>query len=221
MRHKYQRWSLQQCHTSPSDAALAYVSEKFPNSEEVLEAAIQMMAVQIGREPLFRRCVREAFDERARIDVNLTEKGSDEIDENHPLRAFIKDMHAHDLIQDQYLRLVNGEKENLITVVFTIDGANNGSYADEVKALFQQKDSSEIGQEWNNLCNQAVDVALNNEIPDIVEELKSKSMNKAQEFVRNFCCDELCELIQVKFLSIQIISCNFMFFLSSSGLQAS
>ena len=37
-------------------------------------------------------------------------------------------------------------------------------------------------------------------------------MKKAKEFVRNFCCEEIRELIQVKFLLIRKMSCSFMFF---------
>lgn len=44
-----------------------------------------MVAMQIAREPILRRSVREVFYERATISVHPTKKGLKEIDENHPL----------------------------------------------------------------------------------------------------------------------------------------
>lgn len=43
-----------------------------------------MVAKQISRDPLVRRCVREAYFERAKLNVKPTKKGIKEIDENHP-----------------------------------------------------------------------------------------------------------------------------------------
>lgn len=56
---------------------------KFANGDEVLQAAKYMVALQIAREPLVRKCVREVFFERARINVYPTKKGQKVIDESH------------------------------------------------------------------------------------------------------------------------------------------
>lgn len=49
-----------------------------------MKAAKFMVAVQLSRDPLVRKCVRETFFERAKINVKPTKKGIKEIDENHP-----------------------------------------------------------------------------------------------------------------------------------------
>ena len=87
MRDNYQRHEVEQYPTEPLDAALEFISPKFETPGEVLKAANYMLAVQIAREPLVRQCVREAFFERARIDVKPTKQGLKEIDENHSLYA--------------------------------------------------------------------------------------------------------------------------------------
>ncbi len=42
-----------------------------------------MVATQISREPLVRKVLREAFFERAKLNVVPTKKGVKEIDEHH------------------------------------------------------------------------------------------------------------------------------------------
>lgn len=42
-----------------------------------------MVALQIAREPLVRKCVREVFFERAKITIRPTKKGIKVIDESH------------------------------------------------------------------------------------------------------------------------------------------
>lgn len=63
---------------------LIYVFSKFNTAEEVLRAAKFMVAMQLSRDPLVRKCVRETFFERAKINIKPTKKGIKEIDENHP-----------------------------------------------------------------------------------------------------------------------------------------
>ena len=210
LRDNYQRHEVEQYPSEPLDAALDYVSPKFPTPAEVIKATNYMMAVQIGREPLVRQCVREAFYERARIDVVPTKQGLKEIDENHVLYPFkfVKDKPVRELTEDQYLRLANGEQDKLITVTILtgIEGATTASYADEVKALFQRDEFSKLVQDWNDLRNQVVDVALNKIVfPALVKELKSKLMNEAREFVLRSCCQQLYNWLKVDAITLFFI----------------
>lgn len=54
------------------------------NPGDVLKAVKFMVSTQISREPLVRKVLREAFFERAKLNVIPTKKGIKEIDENHP-----------------------------------------------------------------------------------------------------------------------------------------
>lgn len=55
----------------------------FPTVDEVLQASKFMVALQIAREPLVRKCVREVFFDRAKISIRPTKKGKKVIDESH------------------------------------------------------------------------------------------------------------------------------------------
>jgi transcription elongation factor SPT6 len=216
LRDNYQRHEVEQYPSEPLDAALDYVSPKFPTPAEVIKATNYMMAVQIGREPLVRQCVREAFFERARIDVVPTKQGLKEIDENHILYPFkfVKHKPVRELSEDQYLRLANGEQDKLITVTILtgIEGATTLSYADEVKQLFQRDEFSKLVQDWNELRNQVVDVALNKIVfPALVKELKSKLMNEAREFVLRSCCQQLYNWLKVIIIYILQIKIKYIF----------
>ncbi|KAK4008393.1 hypothetical protein OUZ56_013534 [Daphnia magna] len=202
MRDNYQRHEVDQTPTEPFDVALEYVSTKFPTATEVLKAANYMMAVQIAKEPLVRQCVREAFFERARIDVIPTKQGLKEIDENHHLypMKFLKDKPVRDLADDQFLRLVVAEQDKLLTIVFQtkIEGATTPSYVDEVKALFTRDEFSKLVQEWNDLRNEVIDLALNKFVfPALVKELKAKLLSEAREFVMRACCHQLYNWLKV------------------------
>lgn len=51
--------------------------------EEVLKAGKYMVACQISREPLIRKCLRETFFDRAKLNIVPSKRGIKEMDENH------------------------------------------------------------------------------------------------------------------------------------------
>lgn len=83
LRDNYQRNEVEQEESDPFDLARTFVTAKFQTAEEVMYAAKFVVARQIAREPLLRKCVREILNERAKVTVAPTKKGSKEIDENH------------------------------------------------------------------------------------------------------------------------------------------
>lgn len=215
MRDNYQRHEVEQYPTEPTEVAMEHVSQKFPSASEVLKASNYMMAVQIAKEPLVRQCVREAFYERARIDITPTKQGVKEIDENHTLYSmkFIKDKPVRDLSDEQFLRLSIGEQDKLITVNFNtnIEGATSPSYADEIKQLFQRDEFSRLVQDWNDLRNQVIDIALNKFIfPALVKEMKAKLLNEAREYVLKACCHQLYNWLKVIVLFSKVNSTSYV-----------
>ena len=71
----YQRHEVEQELVEPLELATEYVSAKFPTPEAVLDAAKFMISTQISKEPLVKKCVREALFDRATITVKPTTKG--------------------------------------------------------------------------------------------------------------------------------------------------
>ena len=81
----YSKVDVEQDPAEPLEAAAEYTSERFKTPQEVLDAAKYVLAMQIARDPLVRKVVRETFYERATISVRPTKKGMKEIDESHEI----------------------------------------------------------------------------------------------------------------------------------------
>lgn len=99
-----------------------------------------MVAAQLSREPLVRKCVREALFERSKIDIVPTKKGIKEIDEYHPIYSmkYLKGKPVRDLSNEQFLKLVMAEEEKNVTITFSdqIEGLTSGSFIEEAKQLY-------------------------------------------------------------------------------------
>jgi transcription elongation factor SPT6 len=57
---------------------------KVQSPEELLRRARMILAMELGKDPLLRQAVREAFKTDALISVSPTERGIAKIDEHHP-----------------------------------------------------------------------------------------------------------------------------------------
>lgn len=202
LRDNYQRHEVEQEFVEPTEIAKEYLSPNFPTTDEVLQAAKCMVALQIAREPLVRKCVREVFFERAKMCVKPTKKGMKVIDETHNCYSmkYIKDKPVRDLTGDQFLKLSLAEEENLLTITFNenIDGNTTPSYIDEVKQLYIRDEFSKNVQDWNALRIECVERALTRCIlPDLRTELKRVLLAEAKESVLKACCRKLYNWIKI------------------------
>ncbi|CAH0563642.1 unnamed protein product [Brassicogethes aeneus] len=202
MRDNYQRHEVEQEFTEPTEVAKEFISAKFSTIEEVIQAAKYMVALQIAREPLVRKCVREVFFERAKISIKPTKKGQKVIDEAHNCYSlkYVKNKPVRDLAGDQFLKLTMAEEENLLTITIneTIEGNTSNSYIDEVKQLYIRDEFSKNVQDWNALRVECVERALTRCIvPDLRVELKRILLAEAKEFVLKACCRKLYNYIKV------------------------
>ena len=89
LKDGYQKVDVEGDPSEPLEAAQDYINEKFSKPEDVLTAAKFMVATQISRDPTIRKEVRDAFYERATLNVEPTKKGMKEIDENHDCYGLI------------------------------------------------------------------------------------------------------------------------------------
>ncbi|XP_022911236.2 transcription elongation factor SPT6 isoform X1 [Onthophagus taurus] len=201
LRDNYQRHEVEQEGIEPSEVAKEFLSPKFVTVEEVLQAAKYMVALQIAREPLVRKCVREVFFERAKISIHPTKKGIKEIDETHNCYTlkYVKDKPVRDLTNEQFLKLSLAEEEQLIKITIneSIEGSTSNSYIDEVKQLYIKDEFSKNVQDWNALRVECVERALTRCIfPDLKMELKRNLLNEAKEAVLKACCRKLYNWIK-------------------------
>ncbi|XP_056634239.1 transcription elongation factor SPT6 [Diorhabda sublineata] len=202
LRDNYQRHEVDQDPTEPADVAKEYLSPKFGTVEEVLQAAKYMVALQIAREPLVRKCVREVFFERAKLCVYPTKKGQKVIDEAHNCYSmkYLKNKPVRDLAGDQFLKLCLAEEENLLTIKINdnIEGNTTNSYIDEVKQLYIKDEFSKHVQDWNDLRMECVERALTKSVlPDLRTELRRTLLTEAKEFVLKACCRKLYNWIKI------------------------
>ncbi|XP_029678136.1 transcription elongation factor SPT6 isoform X2 [Formica exsecta] len=202
LRDNYQRHEVDQEPTEPTTIANEYCSSRFKIAEEILKAAQLMVAIQLAREPLVRKCVREMYMERAKISVKPTKKGIKEIDENHPIYTmkYLKDKPVRDLVGVQFLNLVIAEEDKLITITLSdsIEGNTSGNYVDEMKQLYCRDEFSKLVQDWNALRVGSVELALNRMvIPNLKKELRTNLIAEAKECVMRACCRKMYNWIKV------------------------
>lgn len=203
LRDNYQRHEVDQEPIDVQEVAKQYICPKFPTVDDVLQAAKFMVALQIAREPLVRKCVREVFFERAKITIRPTKKGIKVIDESHNCYSmkYIKNKPVRDLSADQFLKLTLAEEENLliITINDSIEGNTSSSYIDEVKQLYIRDEFSKNVQDWNALRMECVERALVRcVLPDLRTELKRTLLEEAKESILKACCRKLYNWIKVK-----------------------
>ncbi|KAH0952476.1 hypothetical protein HN011_000116 [Eciton burchellii] len=202
LRDNYQRHEVDQEPTEPMTIANEYCSLRFNTPEEVLKAAQLMVAIQLAREPLVRKCVREMYMERAKISVKPTKKGIKEIDENHAIYTmkYLKDKPVRDLEGVQFLNLIIAEEDKLITITLSdsIEGNTSNNYIDEMKQLYCRDEFSKLVQDWNTLRVGSVEIALNRMIiPHLKKELRTNLIAEAKECVMRACCRKMYNWIKV------------------------
>ncbi|XP_043269768.1 transcription elongation factor SPT6 isoform X2 [Venturia canescens] len=202
LRDNYQRHEVDQEPVEPTTVAADFCGQKFQTADEVVKAVQLMVAFQLAREPLVRKCVREMYMERAKISVRPTKKGIKEIDENHPIYSmkYLKDKPVRDLVGDQYLKLSMAEEDKLITITLSdaIEGNTSSNYVDEIKQLYYRDEFSKNVQDWNALRVGSVEMAMNRMvIPDLKKELKANLITEAKECVMRACCRKMYNWIKV------------------------
>ncbi|XP_015115657.1 transcription elongation factor SPT6 isoform X1 [Diachasma alloeum] len=202
LRDNYQRHEVDQEPTEPLVVAQDFVGPKFKSPEEVLKAVKLMVAIQLAREPLVKKSVREMYMERAKISVTPTKIGIKMIDETHPIYTikYLKDKPVRDLVGDQFLRLVMAEEDKLITLTMsnTIEGNTSSNYVDEMKQLYIRDEFSKNVQDWNNLRVGSVEMALNEMvIPALKKELRANLIAEAKESVMRACCRKMYNWLKV------------------------
>ena len=203
LKDGYQKVDVDGDPCEPLEAAQEYVNEKFSKPEDVLTAAKFMVATQISRDPTVRKEVRDAFYERATINVRPTKKGMKEIDENHNCYSmrYVKDKPIQTLKNDDWIKLIQAEEQKFLTIELANDIkglGGNSTYLEEAKDLFQQDLHSKSVQEWNALRASCVEMAFNKMLyPMLRKELRNKLTREGKEGVLRKCKEKLYDWIKI------------------------
>jgi len=204
LRDDYQRNNVTQCYTRPLDEAANYLKPgiRFLTRESILKAATFMFSREISCDPLVRQTVRKYYFENAVINVRPTTLGMKEIDENHPCYAFkfLKNKPVARLMGEQFLHLVNGEKDKLLEVYFSIEPVDSidpkralmSPYYESLKALYYSDFSSIVTKEWNDQREEAVKAAMDKYLmPCFEKQLREKLIKEAQDKIIKTSCEKL------------------------------
>lgn len=208
LRDNYQRHEVDQEAVDPLELAKEFCGRQFDTPEDVLKAAKFMVSTQLAREPLVRKCVREAFFESSKIDVEPTKKGQKEIDENHPCFSmkYLKGKPVRDLENEQFLKLMLAEEDKMLTVTFDekLPGLASPSYVEEAKQLYYRDEFSRSVQDWNAIRVECVEFAMKKILfPELRKELKTKLLAEARDSVLKLCCRKLYNWLKVSLLCYQ------------------
>lgn len=202
LRENYQRHEVEQQQIDPYEIAKDYITTQFTTEEEVIDATKFVVARQLAREPLLRKCVREIFYERAKINVKATKKGLKEIDEFHSCFTikYLKNKPVRELTGDEFLRLHIAQQDKLLTITIPdrFEGSSSSSpFLDEIKQLYSKDEFAQHVQNWNKLRAECVELALTKMvIPDLRKELESILLAESKEFVQEACGRKMYDWIK-------------------------
>lgn len=206
MRESYQLHKPDQFPVEPEDAAKEYIKEKsqFNSPEAILSGARHIVAIQISRDPLIRKCVRHTFRNRSFIFISPTERGKKDIDDNHPCFKFkyIRGKPISDLKDDAVLIIFEAEEHDLVNVKITVDRENreheNFTYLEEIKHLYLRDDFSSLVKKWNDQRTLALNTAFQNYLyPLMVKEIRNILKMEAEQYIVNQCISKFIFMVNV------------------------
>ena len=208
IRDNYTKHEVQQFDRTPEDAGQDYICTRFSDTNQVLEAARVMVAREISRNPLVRKCIRSIFYERGLVNVCPKEKAIKHpglIDENHPCypHKYLKAKPISSFTGDQFLQLLLAEKDDLLKVDIVIDEYSNlelkRKHVDIVYSELYHVDAySEVANKWNEQRKMALEMAFHRMLyPELVKEIKGKLEGEATSAIVMEAAKKLRESLRV------------------------
>ena len=171
-------------------------------ASKVLENVKRLHAFQIAHDPKVRATVREAFFDLARINVKPTKnKGLKVIDESHDCFPFkyLKDKKVSTLSGDQWLKLMDAEKQKLVEIEFAKDiiSYTGKTLLQDAQKVYHYDAYSKIVQAWNTLRDECVEIAFAKLYAMLRKELRHKLTREAMDGVINACRSTLYDWLKV------------------------
>ena len=190
LRDGYLRNEPEQDPQDVSEAATEYLGAKLTNTDEVVRAAVYMVATQIAKEPLVRQTVREIFQEKAKVSSRPTLKGIKEIGEDHEnfTMKYLGNKPIRDFKHEQFLKLQAAAEEKLVdlTVAEDVEGNSAGSdFLTEAQELYKVDAFSKGVTNWNKIRADAVEMAFKKMIfPALRKEMVLKVRREAIDGIK-------------------------------------
>ncbi|KAI8806731.1 SH2 domain-containing protein [Cladochytrium replicatum] len=144
----------------PMIAASRFVSSQYPNPENVLEAAREILADRIAVDPKFRSFLRRVYETDAVITTFPTEKGKSELDQSHPHYQFkyLKEKPVYTFSGAEVLQMLNLEDLKLITIEVRVDAQDK--LLEDIFKHITNDGTSVWAEYWNRERTMAADTAM-------------------------------------------------------------
>ena len=190
LRDGYLRNEPEQDPSDVAEVAQEYLSAKLTTTEEVVKAAVFMVATQIAKEPLVRQTVREIFQEKAKVSCRPTEKGVKEIGEDHEIYTmkYLGNKPMREFRHEQFLKLQAAAEEKLVELAIAedVEGQTPGSaLLHEAQEGYKVDAFSKTVENWNKLRADAVEMALTKMIfPALRKEMLHKVRAEAIDGIK-------------------------------------
>ena len=190
LRDGYARNEPEQDPSDVSEVATEFLNSKMTNVEDVVKAAVFMVATQLAKEPLVRQTVREIFHDRATITVRPTPKGIKDITEDSEIfqMKYLKEKPVKEFKDDDFLKLQAAADSKLIelTVAEELGGqASSGTFLAEAQDLYKVDAYANNVKNFNKLRADAVEMAFKKMLyPQLRKELIHRIRAEAVDGVK-------------------------------------
>ena len=190
LRDGYARNEPEQDQSDVSEVATEFLNDRLKNVDDVVKAAVYMVATQIAREPLVRQTIREIFQERATISVKPTQKGIKDINEDHEIftMKYLKDKPIKEFKDEEFLKLQAAEEAKLIELIVAEDiggQTTSASLLSETQDLYKVDAYAKSVANWNKLRADAVEMAFKKMLyPQLKKELVHKIRGEGVDGVK-------------------------------------
>uniref|UniRef100_A0A1I7XT04 Suppressor of Ty 6 homolog n=1 Tax=Heterorhabditis bacteriophora TaxID=37862 RepID=A0A1I7XT04_HETBA len=208
----WKKHEVEQDPVSPRQAAEDYISSSFPTVDAVIAGAVYVMSREISRQPQVRERIRRLYRRRVTVSVRPTKQGREQMDDTHPIWSkriyslfewcyyivllcrYVKDKEVSQLENEDYLYYHQAKTANNLEVQLSCDKdhekLHQTTLADTIimDQPFRKDEFSDVVEEWNNLRDQCVRMAINDMlIPFFEQELHQKLIEEAKECVIKKC----------------------------------
>lgn len=168
----------------PIVEAEMYVDASFPDPHKVLKAVRSVLAQEISYDPQVRKAMRKDWELYATVSVKPTEKGYTVIDELHAMHPFkfIKEKPISAFNDGQFLHMLKGESDNLLTITISIEGYP--AWFNRIAEFYISDGFSDSVQQWNDQRKEIIEQALKEHLMPLMSKyVREKLRVEAQEAI--------------------------------------
>ncbi|KAL6748791.1 hypothetical protein V8C86DRAFT_3146273 [Haematococcus lacustris] len=173
-----------------AQAALVEVQAEHPmvrDADDLLRRLKMLAAMELAAEPGVRRWMRTCFSQFASVSTSPTPQGRDHtLTEPHAKYGRVKRLGSKpvDTFQgtDLFLRVVQAERDRLITVQLGLDEEALQGALGEVARLYRNTDVSSWSKAWNEFRSEVVEDCIRVRLlPQLAAETRQRMLSAAKE----------------------------------------